>query len=203
MLMLLLLLQLLVVLGKLPLKQKRLLFAGRIDNCLCINPCLCTRPDCVCGAFLNRQAAIANRENTVSKTARKVTDVRKAMQQQHRVHAERATMSEVRRWLDETTQEGRADLADRVGPIAAALQRLSEEVREERAQAAEAAGDYTPHQLQALLCPALPCPALPCPALPSPALPCPALPCQMPCTISTSCPVLPCPALPCLALRSR
>ena len=94
------------------------------------------------------------------------------MQQQQTVHAERASTSEVRRWLDEATQEGRADMADRVGPIAAALQRLNEEVREERAQAAEVAGDYTPHQLQALPCPALPCPALPCPAMPCPALPC-------------------------------
>ena len=76
------------------------------------------------------------------------------------MHAERATTSEVRRWLNEAAQEGRADMVDKVGPIAAALQRLSEEVREERAQAAEVASDYNPHQLQALPCPALPCPAL-------------------------------------------
>lgn len=76
------------------------------------------------------------------------------------LHAERTTTGEVKRWLDEAIQEGRADTADRVGPIAAALQRLSEEIREERAQAAEVAGDYTPHQLQVLPSPALPCPAM-------------------------------------------
>ena len=81
------------------------------------------------------------------------------------MHAERATTSEVRRWLNEAAQEGRADTVDKVGPIAAALQQLSEEVREERAQAAEVASDYNPHQLQALPCPALPCPALPCPVV--------------------------------------
>ena len=114
------------------------------------------------------------------------------MQQHHMKRAEHASTSEVRCWLDEAKQEGRADTAGKVGPIAAALQRLSEEVREERAQAAEVAGDYTSHQLQALPCPALPCPALPCSALPCPALPCPALPClALPCL-----PCLPCPACP-------
>lgn len=71
-----------------------------------------------------------------------------AMWQQSMMGAERATTSEVRRWLDEATQQGRTDMADRVGAVAAALQRLSDEVQEERAQAAEVAGDYTPHQLQ-------------------------------------------------------
>ena len=84
-----------------------------------------------------------------------------SMQQQHIMRAEHASTSEVRCWLDEAKQEGRADTAGRGGPIAAALQRLSDEGREERAQAAEVAGDYTPHQLQALLCSALPCPACP------------------------------------------
>ena len=74
---------------------------------------------------------------------------------QHMLNAERATTSEVRRWLDEAMQEGRAGTADRVGPLAIALQRLSEEIKEERAQAAEVAGDYTPHQLQVQPCPAV------------------------------------------------
>ena len=69
------------------------------------------------------------------------------------MHTERATSSEVRRWLEEAVQEGRTHLADRVAPVAAALQRLSDTVEEDRAQAAAAAGEYTPHQLQVALCP--------------------------------------------------
>ena len=64
------------------------------------------------------------------------------------MHAERATTSEMKRWLEEAMQEGRTDVADRVGPIAAALQQLSEAIQQDRAQAAEVAGDYTPQQLQ-------------------------------------------------------
>lgn len=78
--------------------------------------------------------------------------------------AERPTTSEVRSWLDEATQQGTIDMADRVGPLAAALQRLSEEVQEERAQAAEVAGDYNPQQLQVPLLPSASlCPPPPCP----------------------------------------
>ncbi|KAL3133626.1 hypothetical protein ABBQ32_008144 [Trebouxia sp. C0010 RCD-2024] len=95
-----------------------------------------------------------------------LADLQQGMRQQgqghstalHRLEAliatcaqERATISEVRHWLDEATQQGRADMADRVGTIAAALQRLSDEVQEERAQAAEVASDYTPHQLQRMV----------------------------------------------------
>ena len=74
------------------------------------------------------------------------------MWQQRMMGAERATTSEVRRWLDDSTQQGRAEMAERVGAVAAALQRLSDEVQEERAQAAEVAGDYSPHQLQVSPC---------------------------------------------------
>ena len=62
--------------------------------------------------------------------------------------AERATSREVRQWLDEAMQEGRSHVVDRLAPVASALQRLSEEVEEDRAQTAAVAGDYTPHQLQ-------------------------------------------------------
>lgn len=53
-------------------------------------------------------------------------------------------------WLDEATLEARTHTSDRVGHVAAALQRLDDAVEEDRAQAASVAGDYTPHQLQVL-----------------------------------------------------
>lgn len=68
----------------------------------------------------------------------------------HKLHAEGATMSEVRVWLDEATLEARSHTSDRVSHVAAAVQRLNNAVEEDRAQAASVAGDYTPHQLQVL-----------------------------------------------------
>ncbi len=67
-----------------------------------------------------------------------------------KLHAERATTSEVRVWLDEATLEARTHTSDRVSHVAAALQRLNDAMEEDRAQAASEAGDYTPHQLQVL-----------------------------------------------------
>lgn len=67
-----------------------------------------------------------------------------------KLHAERATTSEVRVWLDEATLEARTHTSDRVSHVGAALQRLNDAVEEDRAQAASVAGDYTPHQLQVL-----------------------------------------------------
>ena len=62
--------------------------------------------------------------------------------------AERATSSEVRRWVDEATEEGRGHVKERVGRLASARQQLTDAVEQDRAQAAEVAGDYTPKQLQ-------------------------------------------------------
>ena len=53
-------------------------------------------------------------------------------------------------WLEEATLEARTHTNDRVSHVAAALQRLNDAMEEDRAQAASVAGDYTPHQLQAL-----------------------------------------------------
>lgn len=64
------------------------------------------------------------------------------------LHAERATTSEVKRWVKEAAQVGRGDTSDRVAHVATALRRLTEEVEQDRGQAASVAGDYTPHQLQ-------------------------------------------------------
>lgn len=64
------------------------------------------------------------------------------------LHAERATTSEVKRWVEEAAQAGRGNTSERVAHVAAALRRLTEEVEQDRGQAASVAGDYTPHQLQ-------------------------------------------------------
>ena len=53
--------------------------------------------------------------------------------------------------MDEAIEQGRGHVTERVGLLAAALQRLTDAVEQDRTQAAEVAGDYTPKQLQVSL----------------------------------------------------
>jgi len=50
--------------------------------------------------------------------------------------------------VEVAARQGQEGLSERVGPLEAALQALTQTVEEDRAQAASVAGDYTPQEIQ-------------------------------------------------------